>query len=519
MKKYDVIIIGAGIGGLTAGAILAKNGKKVLILEKNPVAGGYVVNFRREGFKFDATLHVINGCQEGGLTYKVLKEAGVHTKLDFIKPKFNSRLIYPDMDLSIPQCNLPEYLSLLIGKFPKESIGIKNIIKTMIRIYDDVQKLYHSNISLKVQVLYFPIKYPYLFSYKDKTVEQLFNKFIKDEKLKTVMAQSWLYFGLPISKLSAIFFSYAWYDFLNNGVFFPKGGSGSLVRALSDSIVENGGSILFNSEVKSLSIKNLEVTSVNTKENEDFACSIISNLDPNQTFLSLIKNNILPRHFLALVKGSNISSSAITIYAGLKETNFSDFSDDYEIFLSNNYGTENQFESCINNDPNKVTFSLGLHYNLKDSTFSKEDRVISISTSSAYDTWARLSRDNYEDKKRRYSETILLRLKKYMPNLYNNISLVNVSTPLTLERYTKNMQGATYGLSQITRQSGLKRMPQTTPIRNLFLSGAWTQPGGGICGVMLSGMHAAGAILDKNFYTESIDNQHLSSLLNKINKT
>ena len=61
-NKYDVIIIGAGIGGLTAGAILARNGKKVLVLEKNPVAGGYAVNFKRKGFEFDASLHLINGC-------------------------------------------------------------------------------------------------------------------------------------------------------------------------------------------------------------------------------------------------------------------------------------------------------------------------------------------------------------------------------------------------------------------------------------------------------------------------
>jgi prolycopene isomerase len=83
-KAYDAIVIGSGMGGLTAAALLAKRGLRTLLVEKEGQVGGYVVSFQRDGFTLDATGAFVGGCQEGGEFYQVLREIGVQDKIDFI---------------------------------------------------------------------------------------------------------------------------------------------------------------------------------------------------------------------------------------------------------------------------------------------------------------------------------------------------------------------------------------------------------------------------------------------------
>ena len=124
-EKYDVIIIGAGIGGLAAGAVLSKKGKKVLVLERIHVPGGCAVNFRRGRFEFDASLHLLNGLDKGKPSYRLLEECGVDKKVKFLKPAHLYRSIFPDFDVRVPQCNSEAYINILGNLFSKEKNRIK----------------------------------------------------------------------------------------------------------------------------------------------------------------------------------------------------------------------------------------------------------------------------------------------------------------------------------------------------------------------------------------------------------
>ena len=132
-KGYDVIVIGAGMGGLTAAALLAKKSLKTLLLEKEDQVGGYVVSFKRDGFTFDATGAFVGGCHEGGEFYQILNEIGAREEIEFI-PIDHVRNIYPGFEIHLRPGGFHSYTDALFSLFPQEEKGLKTYLSMVKRI-------------------------------------------------------------------------------------------------------------------------------------------------------------------------------------------------------------------------------------------------------------------------------------------------------------------------------------------------------------------------------------------------
>lgn len=477
-KSYDVIIIGSGIGGLVTGSLLSKN-KKVLLLEKNNNFGGYCATFKRKGFRFESAVQAINGLYAGSPIYEILKRSQALKGVKIIKPRHLYRSIFPDYDIRVPQANINKYKTLLFSIFPEEKNNIINIFDTFKSIYLEMKRFY------KERTL---AKSPFILKYGRRSLKELLDGFTKNEKLQAIISQYWMYRGLQPTKLSAITFAYIWYDYTANGSYFPKEGMYGIIKNLVDSIKDNNGTILHDREASKLFVDFDRVTELELENSSRYeADMVISNIDVFKTFGMIVDGETHGvESFLSKLKNNSLSISACKIYLGLNIDVRSIGIKDYEIFVNPSYDMESMYQASLNNEFEKVPYSITIYSNLSDSFCKKGNSVVSIGLLSGYDFWRNLTRSEYKQKKEEMAERILSRCEKVIPGLRKYISVKVIATPLTMERYTGNSNGSIYGWNKKSLIEEIRFMNPTTPIKNLLLSSHWTKMGGGIGGVLLS---------------------------------
>lgn len=148
-NNYDAIIIGSGMGGLTSGALLAKTGMKVLVLEQHYEVGGCASMFRRKNFHFDAAIHLISGCQPGGELYQLYDKLGIRDRIDFIEVDPMYTLRVGNSTYEIP-ANLDHFQQKLMKWFPEDQFAI---FETMEEIKQIGKALHEGNFQKNPNIL------------------------------------------------------------------------------------------------------------------------------------------------------------------------------------------------------------------------------------------------------------------------------------------------------------------------------------------------------------------------------
>jgi prolycopene isomerase len=491
-KPYDAIVIGSGIGGLTAGALLAKKGLKTLLLEKEKQVGGYVVSFRRDGFTFDATGGFVGGCQEGGEFYQVLKEIGAHEDIEFI-PIHHIRNIYPGFEVHLRQGGFNSYMEALLNLFPEEEKGLRTYLSLVKRIGDEVKS--YSEMTLIKKIL-FPYTFRNLFLYHRATHKKILDDLFRGGEIK--MALHTLPVTEPPSKLSFLFVATLISKALMEGVFYPKGGMGKISKVLEKSFLHSDGELYLQTEADQILIRGGKIKAVQTKDGKIFqAPLVISNVNPN-LLLNMLSYEF-QKPLMRKMRRFEYSYSCFILYVAtdldLKEMDLPYFT--CLRFLSDLEEENRMFQR--GDVPKHPTMIVSIPTLLDASLAPFSQHLIKVLVTVPYhyrEKWGKGNTEKYRQVKEEFSQKILQQLElKLVPDLRNHLLFYEAATPLTLERYTGNELGAMYGLASTPEQIGNLRLPQQTPIRGLFQVGHYTRPSHGIVGASLSGLFAARAIL------------------------
>ena len=461
--KYDVIVLGAGIAGLICGTFLAKQEKKVLIIEQHSIPGGYCTSFKRKGFIFDAAVHHIGGCGKWSVVGRCLKELDIN--INFLQLDPMDSIHFPSFSIDVP-ADIDDYVDLLKERFPSEREQLSLFFKEFIRLY---------------RATFSTEKHEMLLKYQNLTYKEMLDNFFTDEHLKMTLSAQWGYIGSPPHEVSAIGMCQMLVNYLKDGAYFPVGGTQNFADTITQKFIDYGGHIMLSSSVNRILTDGNIIKGVTTKKGEEIQADIfVSNIDPKQTFFSLLDKNSVDDSYLRKIENMKESVSFFLLYLGL------DNKIDLKDLKRGFYHTSNDLSFSGN-----YWFYISVPTEVDPSLAPDNKQIISVVVS---------SRDNYDDiddwvaYKDKMKKHTINYLENFVPEIQDHIEVIDAATPKTLYRYTLNSKGAAYGWAVTVDQTWSNRLSHTTPFKNLFLAGHWTNPGPGICAVVSSGWRVANMI-------------------------
>jgi len=502
-NEFDAVIIGSGLGGLSCAAAFARQGFKPLVIEQHYTPGGYATTFKRPGgFVFDVSLHSTTVGEREGV-HNLIPGFPEIKDVEFVPHHDLYRIIYPDHDINVPMKDLPAYIKTLAVHFPAERQGIEEIFNDMQGLMKDINKI--SGAQDQVDMSTFPKEYPYLFKAFNKTWGDMLDVRIKDSKLKAIISSLWGYYGLPPSKLSSYYYALPTIGYLTGGGYYPRGKSQKISDAFVSFIEENGGKVLLQTRVDQILVKDQTAYGVKTADGKTYTGKVVvSNANAIDTFHKMIKDKDSLQQLYSRLEKFSVSLSSFLIFLGLKKDLIGELGiKDTEIFYNTGYDIEADYKACLTADFDNVGYGLTLYDNLYEGYSPEEKNTVGIIVLQGYDHWEQYAEDywsgnkeEYRKEKERMADILINKIEDtLLPGLRDAIEVKEIGTPLTNVRYTRNYRGAIYGWDQTVDNSGNRRLANRTPIKNLYLSGAWTSPGHGYGAVIPSGLQCFAEIM------------------------
>ncbi len=502
-NEYDAIIIGSGLGGLSCAAAFARQGFKPLLIEQHYKVGGYATTFMRPGgYEFDVSLHSTTIGERNGI-HNLIPGFPEIDDVEFEPHPNLYRMIFPDYDIRVPQKNITAYINNLIELFPEEKTGIEGIFEDMEGITNDIGK--YSATGGKVDMNNFAKDFPYLVKSFNHTWGDLVNKRIKNPKLKAIVSSLWGYYGLPPSKLSPYYYAMPTFGYLKNGGYYPRGKSQKISDAFEKFIEEHGGKVMIKSKVEKILTKDNAAYGVVTKDGKEYIAKVvISNANTFDTFNKMLDDKSVLKDYLARMENLSVSLSSFQVFLGLKKDLVKETGvTDTEIFYNTSYDPDADYEIMKKANLENGGYAVTLYDNVYKGYSPKGKNTLNILTLQGFNHWEKYKEDYFKDNKEEYNKEkekmadILIDKAEQtlLPGLRNAIEVKEIGTPLTNIRYTGNYKGAIYGFDQTLDNSGNTRLGHSTPVKNLYLSGAWTKPGHGYGGVIYSGLECFSEIM------------------------
>ncbi|WP_115123014.1 phytoene desaturase family protein [Marinirhabdus gelatinilytica] len=500
-EKYDVVIIGSGLGGLVSGIIMAKEGKSVCVLEKNQQYGGNLQTFSRNKTIFDTGVHYIGGLSEGQNLYQYFKYLDIIDEIELKKldeDGFDIITFDDDATEYKHAQGYENFIQELVSQFPEEEKAIRAYCDKVQETCDKFP-LYN----LKVGKNY----------YQDTAVfelpaKQFIDSLTNNERLKAVLAGNNLLYAGDADRTPFYVHALSVNSYIESSYRCVNGGS-QITKALLKKLKEAGGEAYKRQEVVDFNVENGTVTSVTTSNgNVVRGDTFISNVDPKVTLKMVGKENFR-KSYVSRIEDIESTMAAFSLYIVLKPGTFKYLNHNYYHFKSTE-DVWSAFEYTQEEWPKAYMVSMGVKKNgdaygdnLAAMTYMNFDEM--KPWEGTFNTAANKNErgQTYEEFKRAKEEKFITELEKKFPNIRECIEAVYSSTPLSYRDYIGSNRGSMYGYVKDASNALKSFVSARTKIKNLFFTGQSLNMHG-ILGVTISGVVTCSTILGREYLVSKI---------------
>jgi len=495
MPKFDVVIIGSGLGGLLCGNILSKEGKNVCILEKHHQFGGNLQTFKRDGKIFETGVHYVGGLSKGQNLHQYFKYAGIVDKLKLQRLNLDAfdKINFEGKIYSFAQ-GFDNFIETLAKDFPSERSALKEYINKTKEICSQFP-MYNlkPNLGVNNEHLYF-----------ERSVGDFLKSITSNKTLQNVLAgNNMLYAGIPDKTPVALHALII--NSLIEGAYQFKDGTQQIADLLIESIINNGGTLMNKSEVQKLELNNGKIESAILSNGEIIeADNFISTIHPSLT-LKMTDTKLLRKSYRNRINEIEETISFFAVYFSLKPNCFK--------YLDHNYYHFN--EDNVWSIPNYKTDKWPQEYLFLTLPTSNSNMYTETATAMTYMKYDEVKQwenssigkrgNEYEEFKRQKAEKLIDQIELQYPGFRECISSYYTSTPLTLKDYTGTRDGSMYGILHDCNDPLRTKISPRTKIPNLLLSGQNTNIHG-VLGVTIGSVHTCTEMLGMEYLLEKINN-------------
>lgn len=473
---YDVVVIGTGMGGLSAGVHSALAGKKVLVLEQHNLPGGFATSFVRGRYEFEATLHELldfDTPENMGPIRELLEEAGVEYELNRVPEPYV--IVLPEDDIFV---KLPFGIENFIEKIEEEVPGSKKEVSRYMKLCNNVYEgmLYLRDCTekgKKPNPVTLKTKYSGFVKNIHKTVAEVDKEFDIPEKAKKIMMPYWCYQGVPLTEFTFTTWSYMICGYLTTGAYVPTERSHALSTSLTERIRELGGQVEFNCRVEKIHVKDQRVEAVELGDGTVIETDIVlSNAHPDVVYGKMIEpRSEVPEYHAKKTNAQINSCSAVTVYLGLNATPDEIGIKDYEYFIGDTGNVEEIYKSFYEFEPSKWVSAICLDKAVPGTT-GEGICQLSITGLVMGDAWKDVTEENYFEEKDRWADHLVDIFERALDiNVRDYIEEIEMVTPETWVRYTNAFKGQVFGYEQLPWDGSLVRRAVESEERKFAIKG------------------------------------------------